>query len=303
MLWPVSRVLVVARSIIDFSYYAQLQTHTMDMLKALQTALGVFHANKDVLKELAVRQHFNIPKLHQLTHYVESITLFGAADGFNTELPKRLHIDFAKDAYRASNKRDYEEQMALWLQRQEAVFLRGAYLDWLSQQPLLAGRGEHHTFDSDSDSESEETDSPKSNTALISPLATAEEVQVTQHIVAKVPAYPNQTVARITTAYGATDFLAALQTFLRKNLPHNTIVPSLYDRFDVYRHVVIIAPPDRRVSDTPKRWHVRATPEVAASGRNPGRPACFDMALISDRPRSSRLRALDGKMFLGARGS
>jgi hypothetical protein len=54
MLWPVSRVLVVARSIIDFSYYAQLQTHTMDTLKALQTALGVFHANKDVLQELAI---------------------------------------------------------------------------------------------------------------------------------------------------------------------------------------------------------------------------------------------------------
>ncbi|KAG1888006.1 uncharacterized protein F5891DRAFT_1132037 [Suillus fuscotomentosus] len=246
------RVLVVARSIIDFSYYAQLQTHTMDMLKALQTALGVFHANKD---------HFNIPKLHQLTHYVDSITLFGATDGFNTELPERLHIDFAKDAYCASNKRDYKEQMALWLQWQEAVFLRGAYLDWISQQPLLAGHGEHHTFDSDSDSESEETDS-------------------------QVPAYPHQTVARIMTAYGATDFLTALQTFLRKNLPHNTIIPSLYDRFDVYRHVVIIAPPDRRVSDTPKRWHVRATPEVAASGRNPGHPACFDMALISDRPQT-----------------
>ncbi|KAG1904176.1 uncharacterized protein F5891DRAFT_1126617 [Suillus fuscotomentosus] len=279
-----SCVLVVVCSIIDFSYYVQLQTHTMDTLKALQTALGVFHTNKD---------HFNIPKLHQLTHYVDSITLFDAADGFNTELPKHLHINFVKDAYCASNKRDYEEQMALWLQQQEAVFLHGAYLDLISQQPLLAGRGEHHMFDSDSDSESEETDSPKSNTALILPLAAAEEVQVTWHIIAKVPAYPHQTVARIKTAYGTTDFLTALQTFLRKNLLHNTIIPSLYDHFDVYHHVVIIAPPDRRVSDTPKWWHIRAMPEVAASGQNPGHPACFDMALISDRPQSSRLCTLD----------
>lgn len=258
-----SRVLAVARSILDFSYYARLQIHTTETLDALQTALGVFHANKDVLMELNIREHFNIPKLHQLTHYVQSIMLFGAADGFNTELPERLHIDFAKDAYRASNKRDYEEQMALWLQRQEAVFLRGAYLDWISQQPqaLLTGcteLSEHHSFDSDSDSDMdlEEVDAASSNTTTIR----------TGHTLAKVPAHPRQTVEKIVKAHGATDFLPALQSFLRKNLPHISIIPGIHDRFDVYHQVVIEAPPDSRVGDVPKRWHVRARPEVVASG-------------------------------------
>ncbi|KAG2362678.1 hypothetical protein BDR07DRAFT_1451034 [Suillus spraguei] len=276
-----SRVLVV------------LRIHTMDTLEALQTALAVFHTNKDVLKELAIQEHFNIPKLHQLTHYVDSITLLGAADGFNTELPKRLHIDFTKNAYHASNKWDYKEQMALWLQQQEAVFLRGAYLHWESQQPLFAGGTEHHSFgpDSDSDSESEDTDSPI--TTLSSQFATAEGVVVT-HILAKVPAHPHQMVAKIVTAHGAINFLTTLQTFLHKNHPHTTIVPSLHNHFDVYRQVVIIAPPDQRVSDVPKQWHIRATPEVVASGRKPSCPAWFDMAMISDRPRSSRLWTLDG---------
>ncbi|KAG1718287.1 hypothetical protein EDB19DRAFT_1899407 [Suillus lakei] len=279
-----SRVLVVARSILDFSYYAQLQIHMTDTLEALQTALGVFHANKDVLKELAIREHFNIPKLHQLTHYVQLITLFGAADGFNTELPERLHIDFAKDAYCASNKRDHEEQMTLWLQRQEAVFLRGAYLDWLSQQPLLAGHTECHSFDSDSESDfkSEETVATSSTS-----------LQVT-HILAKAPAYPHQTVEKLATAHGAVDFLPTLQTFLHNNLPHTTIVPGVQDRFDVYRQVVIVSPPDRRVGEGPKQWHVRARPEVVASGRKPVCAARFDMALISDEPRSSHLCTLDG---------
>ncbi|KAG1890067.1 hypothetical protein F4604DRAFT_2003912 [Suillus subluteus] len=240
-----------ARSILDFSYYAQLQIHTTEMLEALQTTLDVFHANKDILKELAIREHFNIPKLHQLTHYVQSIMLLGTADGFNTELPERLHIDFAKEAYRATNKRDYEEQMTLWLQRQEAVFLRAAYLDWLAQHPLLpAGRAEPHSFDpgfdSDSDSESEETEAP---------------------------AHPHQSVEKIVTAHDATDFLPALQTFLQKNLPQTTgVVPGVHDRFDIYRQAVIVAPPDRRVGDAPKRWHVRARPEVVASGRRSGCP-------------------------------
>ncbi|KAG2340776.1 hypothetical protein BDR05DRAFT_1032465 [Suillus weaverae] len=271
-----SHVLAVARSILDFLYYARLQIHTTEMLDALQTALGVFHANKDVLTELAIREHFNIPKLHQLTHYVQSIMLFGAADGFNTELPERLHIDFAKDAYRASNKWDYEEQMALWLQQQEAVFLRGAYLDWISQQPqaLLAGCTEHHSFDSDSDSDTdlEEVEAASSNTMTIH----------TGHTLAKAPAHPHQTVEKIVTAHGATDFLPTLQSFLRKNLPHINIIPGIQDHFDVY------------FGDTPKWWHVRARPEVVASGRKPGCPARFDMALISDGPCSLRLHTLDG---------
>ncbi|KAG2123894.1 hypothetical protein BD769DRAFT_1669709 [Suillus cothurnatus] len=99
-----SCVLVVAHSILNFSYHAQLKIHMTDMLDALQTALGVFHANKDILKELSICKHFNIPKLHQLTHYVQSIMLLGMADGFNFELPKCLHIDFAKQAYCATNK-------------------------------------------------------------------------------------------------------------------------------------------------------------------------------------------------------
>jgi hypothetical protein len=37
-------------------------------------------------------------------HYVTCIRALGLADGYNTESPERLHIDFAKEAYRASNK-------------------------------------------------------------------------------------------------------------------------------------------------------------------------------------------------------
>lgn len=276
-------MLAVACAILDFSYYAQLHIHMAESLDALQTALGAFHTNKDVLKELAIREHFNIPKIHQLTHYVESITLFGAADGFNTELPEHLHIDFAKDAYRASNKQDFEEQMVWWLQRQEAVFLRSTYLDWLSQQPLSAAG--HTAVDSDLDSDSGE--------AAIPHATPAGELQVT-HVLAKSPVHPHQSVQKIVNAHGATDFIPALQTFLRTNLPHNTLVPGVQDRFDIYCQLVIVTPPAFQVSDAPMCRRIRATPERLASGRKLGCPAHFDMALISDGPRSPHLHTLDG---------
>src|ERR1700676_1013305 len=76
------------------------------------------------------RDHFNIPKLHSMLHYLASIKSRGSADGYNSESPERLHIDYAKDAYRATNKRDYVEQMTIWLWQQEAVDQFTAYLDW-----------------------------------------------------------------------------------------------------------------------------------------------------------------------------
>jgi hypothetical protein len=161
---------------------------------------------------------------------VQSITLFGTADGFNTELPEHLHIYFTKDSYHASNKWDYEEQMALWLQCQEAVFIRNTYLDWLSQQP----HSNPHDFDTDSDMDSE-SETPN--------LPTAEPLQAT-HALAKVPVHPHQSVQTIITAHGATELLPALRSFLLKNLPHNTIVPGLQDRFDLYHQVVTVTPPD-----------------------------------------------------------
>ncbi|KAG1745375.1 uncharacterized protein EDB91DRAFT_1246235 [Suillus paluster] len=284
-----SRVLAVACSILNFSYYSQLQIHTAELLEALQTALAGFYTNQAILKELAICEHFNIPKLHQLTHYIQSISLFGATDGFNTELPERLHIDFAKDTYHASNKQDYEEQMVLWLQFQEAVFLRSAYLDWLSRWPAGHTVDSHSDLDLDLDLDlrSEEAE------AAIACATPTDQFQVT-HVLAKTPAHPHQSVPNIVGAHGTTDFLPALQSFLCMNIPHNTLVPGIQDHFDIFCQVVIVTPPAFQVSNAPMCRCIRAMPERLALGRKPGCPAQFDMALILDGPRTPHLHTLDG---------
>jgi hypothetical protein len=109
---------------------AQFHVHTDKTLEALDKALDEFHAHKDIFIQLGTRQHFNFPKLHAMLHYVHSIRQFGSLDGYNTEHSERLHIDYAKEAYRASNRRNYVEQMTKWLRRQEAVHQYAAYLSW-----------------------------------------------------------------------------------------------------------------------------------------------------------------------------
>ncbi|KAG2360474.1 hypothetical protein BDR07DRAFT_1289589, partial [Suillus spraguei] len=191
---------------------------------------------------LNICKHFNIPKLHQLSHYAQSVLLFGATDGFNSELPERLHIDFTKEVYCASNKHDYEEQMALWLQHQEAVFLHGSYLNWLWK-----------------------------------------DLQQVVHVLAKMPAYPQRSVQHLITAHGATMFLPALKFFLCNHMLHSIVNPGLQDHLNIFRQVVITARPNPLVSESPRQWCVRATPEVPPGcGWKPGSPAKFDMALMSN---------------------
>jgi len=82
------QVLTVVRSIIDFIYYSQFHHHTTQTLSALQRCLNTFHANKNILVELGIHEHFNIPKLHMIQHYIDAILAHGSVDGYNTESPE-----------------------------------------------------------------------------------------------------------------------------------------------------------------------------------------------------------------------
>lgn len=115
------RIFAAAQGLMDFIYYAQYSSHTTESLAQMQLSLANFHANKDGFVNLGIRDHFNISKFHNILHYSNSIRALGSADGYNTERPERLHIDYAKKAYRAVSCVDYIAQMTEWLQRQEAI--------------------------------------------------------------------------------------------------------------------------------------------------------------------------------------
>ncbi|KAI6009183.1 hypothetical protein EDC04DRAFT_2871408 [Pisolithus marmoratus] len=90
-------ILIIICSLLDFIYYAWCQQHTDLSLKS-------FHDHKHVLIDLGICEDFNVLKIHSF------------ANGYNTEYP--------------DNKCDYMEQMVLWLQQQEAIHHKSAYLAW-----------------------------------------------------------------------------------------------------------------------------------------------------------------------------
>jgi hypothetical protein len=289
-----SRAITVVQALLDFIYLSRLQMQTSKTLDGLEQCLKTFHENKEIIVELKIRDHFNIPKLHAIMHYVNCIRALGSADGYNTESPERLHIDFAKEAYRASNKRDYMEQMALWLQQHEAVWLRESYLVWIEDR-IKVGIEESVVaaeIDEDSDGDDMEDvidDQNRSNEAT-NKHATDFESNF-NYSLAKQPPYQNITVDKIVLKFGAIDFISTLSTFLRQNLLGTTIIPSIHDRFNVFKQLVITTPHNPYLSDNKRTDRIRTSPFVEASGRTPERPAHFDTALVIE---DSQLYKSDG---------
>ena len=122
------RLLCAVRGILDFLYLARYPVHTNETLDLLDAALKRFHDNKDIFIDLGVRADFNFPKAHFTGHYRQFIELFGTTDNYNTEYTERLHIDLAKDAYRATNFKDEYPQMTAWLEHREKILRHDKFL-------------------------------------------------------------------------------------------------------------------------------------------------------------------------------
>ncbi|KAJ3807099.1 hypothetical protein F5876DRAFT_90747 [Lentinula aff. lateritia] len=128
---PQSNALITAtRALLDFLYLACFPIHSSSSLIALDESLADFHAKKDIFITLNVRKHFNFPKLHFLSHYSRAIKYFGTTDNYNTKTTERLHIDFTKDAYQASNHKDEYTQMTRWLEQCEKIIQHTSYISW-----------------------------------------------------------------------------------------------------------------------------------------------------------------------------
>ncbi|KAG8939149.1 hypothetical protein FRC04_006949, partial [Tulasnella sp. 424] len=186
-----------------------------------------FHKLKDEGAFADVRDQFNIPKLHSLLHYTSLICLHGTPDGYNTETPERLHIDYAKSGYRASNKKDYTKQMTTYMSRMEAVTIRREFIKF--QQPNSDDDDDDESNSNEGDNAIGESPAEGGDDAMEldetseEPLEPGESmepqaVEVRHSVItfAKVPSLPSVPVTVLQQNFGATDFLPTLKQYLRE---------------------------------------------------------------------------------------
>jgi hypothetical protein len=121
-----------AQCLMDFMYRAHMPELSDGDLELLERDLAEFHDLKNVFvraEAVEDEERFHgIPKIHMLSHYVQSIRQLGTTDGYNTEAPERLHIDYVKEGWRASNHVNALEQMTTYLQRKESWAILTAHL-------------------------------------------------------------------------------------------------------------------------------------------------------------------------------
>jgi hypothetical protein len=274
------RVQRAVKAISDFVYYAHFETHTKESLEALDAAWSSFHANKDVFKsEGPKRANFNISKLHNICHYIDSIRFLGTTDGYNTESSERLHIDHAKKGYAASNRKGYIEQMTTWFTRQEAVAQFGAYLWWIKCGSTFDN--EEEVGSSDAAEEPEELEDE--------PEELENNIEKRMYQIAKNAPFPSTDEDTIMNGYGAIDFLYYLDQFIRdRNIPLKESLTK-HTQFPVFKQVVLELPFVEHAQTESRRDVIQATRAEGESrmkkgGRKEGKGADMSMVLVRDRP-------------------
>lgn len=131
------RIMKAFRSMMDFIYIAQYESHSRQTLEYLRDALAGFHGCKIALSKAGVRNgkrrkgQFNIRKIEMLQHVPRLVQWLGSAPQFSTEQTELCHIAMAKVPYGASNKKGYDAQICRFLDRNERVLLFSAFQTWL----------------------------------------------------------------------------------------------------------------------------------------------------------------------------
>jgi hypothetical protein len=271
-------VIKTVRALLDFIHYAHFEVHTDHSLEAMEDAWRRIHENKEVFVELEIRKHFNISKFHNIRHYLDSIRSRGTADAFNTEISERLHIDFAKAGYRASNRKNYLAQMTKWLNRMEAVHRFGTYLQW-AMPGYTAGSSQEELDDEDDDEDDEqgslkddeeeaeeeaELEAKPEEEPELEQVEVSDENSISYEIAKHAP-YPHTSVQEIVEEYKCVDFLYYLEAFITKHLIEVKGIPNHSTVFPVYKQAVLTLPTFLRAASERRRDVVQATRAVSAS--------------------------------------
>lgn len=264
------QVIRVVRAVVDFISYARFEVHTERSLENMDRAWSAIHENKRIFLELGIRENFNIPKFHSLNHYISAIHSHGTLDGYNTESPERLHIDFAKVPFRAGNKRDYTAQMATWMARHDAVRRHEIFLRWAKGEGII---------------EKEESDSDEAEPKRKRQRKEG-DVEVggcRGYKVAKNPGYGNVTVDTLIKFCAADEyFLLYLEDFL---LAHSFPIPPSHNvPFGVFKRLSVTLPQIPQVADlTDLRDTIRTIWPEPPRDRRPSVPAQFDTVLAFEK--------------------
>jgi hypothetical protein len=248
--------------LLDFLFIAQYGSHMTASIEDLHTCLATFHDAKAVFMDLKIQKTFKLPKLHSLSHYASSIQLFGMTDNYNTKQSECLHINLAKEAYHAMNRKDEYPQMTAWLECQERIEWHAIFINM--KQDI-----QQHAWP---------------QRIIGPPCACVQSVKMTDHPSAKAITYDD-----LKLRYSAPRFQDALADFIAQvNYPSargNTLHKHAGDTLIPFCHVPVFhvikfteagIAEERGVIDSVHAWLEKMNMHGQIT------PSCFDTILIQN---------------------
>ncbi|KAJ1309298.1 hypothetical protein OPQ81_004960 [Rhizoctonia solani] len=242
----------LVRSVVDFIHQAHSASMTDRDIDVLQHSLNTLHELKEIMVNPVdgyykdMKHWDKIAKLHMMEHYAHSICELGTPDGYNTEGPENLHIIYAKEPWRASNKRSPLPQMTKYLQRLDAIRIQRHYMDSyfgveLDPDPDNQDEGEHVDDGTEREGGVELQHTNKSQIGYSKgDLYSVAYPEAKVHV-AKTPTRRRVKGSELVQVYGAKDLLANTARYLTRRFqaqPGNFgLKPN--EEFDVWHRVYL----------------------------------------------------------------
>jgi hypothetical protein len=91
------------RAFLEFCYIARHDIITESTLGDLRDALERFHRYRHIFVKEGVLNSLSLPRQHAMSHYFETIRLFGAPNGLCSSITESKHKSAVKDPWRRTN--------------------------------------------------------------------------------------------------------------------------------------------------------------------------------------------------------
>lgn len=102
---------------LKFGYIVRKSVIGESDLDAIDDAVRCFHLEREIFKEIGVRDHFSLPRQHSMVHYRALIEMFGVPNGLCSSITESRHIKAVKEPWRRSNRFEALGQMLVTNQR------------------------------------------------------------------------------------------------------------------------------------------------------------------------------------------
>ncbi|KAJ8096281.1 hypothetical protein AAF712_015876 [Marasmius tenuissimus] len=89
---------------IEVCYLIRRDIHSEDTIREISCQINIFHAEREVFKDLDVRDTFSLPRQHSLSHYPHLIAEFGSPNSLCSSITESKHISAVKEPWRRSSR-------------------------------------------------------------------------------------------------------------------------------------------------------------------------------------------------------